>query len=162
MKTLVSSFLFIIAPCFIINRYFIHFKVLPDLTISKHKWTQYMLVQWNLSNPTHQGTREMCQNVQGEGILRFYFSEQIYFRTINFVRCHRMSVNSCDGLHKSTVIPLSTIFQLHSYIKSWWSVLLVINLTQVTNKLYHIMLIPVHLAWVGFEFTLVVMGTDCI
>ena len=29
-------------------------------------------IQWNLSNPTHQGTREMCQIVQDVGILRFY------------------------------------------------------------------------------------------
>ena len=29
--------------------------------------------QWNLSNPTHQGTREMCRIVQGVGKLRFSF-----------------------------------------------------------------------------------------
>ena len=28
----------------------------------------------NLSNPTHQGTREMCRNVHDVKILRFYFS----------------------------------------------------------------------------------------
>ena len=32
-----------------------------------------MCQQWNLSNPTQQGTREMCQIVQDVRIFRFYF-----------------------------------------------------------------------------------------
>ena len=34
----------------------------------------YYLIQWKLSNPTHQGTREMFWIVQDVGILGFYFS----------------------------------------------------------------------------------------
>ena len=42
--------------------------------VFSHLYRDILEIQWNLSNPTHQGTREMCQIVQDVGILRLYFS----------------------------------------------------------------------------------------
>jgi len=64
-------------------------------------------IQLNLSNPTHQGNREMCWIIHGVGILSFYFSKQKCFRTINFCR---MSENSGVGFAHVPLYMFNIVF----------------------------------------------------
>ena len=79
--------------------------------------TPLKLLQWNLSNPTHQDTKEMCRIVQDVGIYRFKLVNSNTLESWIFVGCHRISENSGVGLHKFHYINILNEFSKISGLK---------------------------------------------
>jgi hypothetical protein len=74
--------------------------------------------------------------------------------------------NKGSGLDLFCLTPLSTLLNCGSQL-CWCRKPVypekTTDITQITDKLYHIMFYRVHLSWTGIELTpLVVIGTECI
>jgi hypothetical protein len=70
------------------------------MKVANHKKGTPMHIQWNLSNPTHHGTKEMCRIVQDVGKLRvtFFFLVNRNLHKFN-KRRHCVCLIMQDGLN---------------------------------------------------------------
>ena len=137
-------------------------------------------LQWYVPQITPLWTSLVCSlDWSGHHHLSILFPSYLLWN-VNFLIYHNLllklndtwhilhiNYQMCNLLGLWCLMPLSTIFQLYHgsqflLVKEAGVLEKTSDLPQVIDKLYHIMLYRVHLAWAGCELTkLVVMGTDC-
>jgi len=98
-----------VLPRYLKQRQHKSFSIYSPMELVLDLWLE-LKIKWNLSNPTHQGTRETCWIVQDVKVLRFNLVNWNLLEPIISVWGHRMSVNSGVGLHK---------FHCTNYVKNY-------------------------------------------
>jgi hypothetical protein len=105
-----------------------------DITI-----TWLMKVQWHLSTPTYQGTREMCRIVQDVGILRFHLGSRQTFTVI--INQNDFPLYFTGKVHLNFIVSMSrtpTILfnevQMYFTCKIKWEIILVYNNSKCLSR----------------------------